>query len=359
MSTAEREPLCTQSPVIPCPPLQATPENGTASSLPVLFKSSTTKARKITRYYRERNNAKAVLAIFINYFVIAACIGVSEIALASNQVPIIASTGIYLFSVLVISSRLRAFENLVHEASHYNLFTSSRLHDIFEPLYAFPVFRLLHDYRHSHQIHHKHLGDPARDPDLIRLRNDVLDQLPDGFFWLFFGRPLTGYLTYEYLTTTFYEFWASPSSRLSKIAYWIVIMSAIVHKKIFIYFVLYYLVPFLVVLPVTRFWAEVSEHAGLDLTEDIGNSRTNIGFLHSWFMHPHNDGYHTIHHLDSKVPFHSLPAAHNYLMQADEEFRKKVVVSRGMIETFDQMRRTKTIFMGVSTHDGFIVGMAG
>ncbi|KAJ7819226.1 hypothetical protein B0H13DRAFT_2378493 [Mycena leptocephala] len=50
---------------------------------------------------------------------------------------------------LVISSRLRAFEHMVHEASHNNLFTLARAHEWFEFTYAFPVFRTLHVEHHK------------------------------------------------------------------------------------------------------------------------------------------------------------------------------------------------------------------
>ncbi|KAJ3154579.1 hypothetical protein HDU89_007817 [Geranomyces variabilis] len=238
---------------------------------------------------------------------------------------------------------MRAFENLVHEASHYNLFTSPRAHEILEFLYAFPVFRLLQDYRRSHQIHHKHLGDPTRDPDVIRIKEIGLDHLPDRFGWLLFGLPATGYLTYEYLTTTFAEFWTTASSKGSKIAYWTIVLAAVSATHAAAYFTLYYLVPLFIILPVTRYWAEASEHAALDLTGDFGNSRSNIGLAHLWFMHPHNDGYHAVHHLDARVPFHALPIAHEQLMQENAEFKAKAVVSRGFVQTFKQMRVMKMV----------------
>lgn len=76
-----------------------------------------------------------------NYVAIAGCIAVSEYS--AKRCSTGARGAIYSLMALVISSRLRAFEHMVHEASHNNLFTVARAHEWFEFTYAFPVFRLL------------------------------------------------------------------------------------------------------------------------------------------------------------------------------------------------------------------------
>ena len=54
-------------------------------------------------------------------------------------------------------------------------------------------------------------------------------------------------------------------------------------------------------------------------------------------MHPHNDGYHAVHHLHAQVPFYQLPQAHEALMNENEAFRTKTVVSTSFAQTFQQM----------------------
>lgn len=297
--------------------------------------------------FRGRDGSKAIIAILKNYLVFAACVAFAEwiprISPESKSVPTI----VYFLSVLIIASRMRALENLVHEASHNNLFPSAALHQRLQFLYAFPVFRLVQDYRQSHIVHHKYLGDPEKDPDIVRLRKLGLDRLSERPIWYLLGVPMTGYMTYEYLTTTFYEFWESSTSRTSKTVFWAAVMLAVQYSATFQLFFYYYVVPFLMILPVTRYWAEASEHLGLDLTEDIGSSRTNIGFLHKWYMNPHNDGYHGVHHLCSQIPFYLLPEAHQHLMNESDEFKTKSVISYGMFETFKQMTTRQTIVKDV------------
>ncbi|MCJ1368348.1 hypothetical protein MMC16_007490 [Acarospora aff. strigata] len=298
----------------------------------------------IARAFKARDGTKAMLAILTNYLVIAACITLSEIASLTPSLSAPGTRIIYLLATLVIASRLRAFENLVHEASHHNLFASSPQHQRLQFLYSFLVFRVLADYRRSHAIHHRHLGDRRKDPDILRFCELGLHRFPERPIWYALGLPATGFLTYEYLTTTFFEFWTSPSSRSSKTAFWAAVTLVVARTETWWLCAQYYVLPFFLALPVLRYWAEISEHLGLDLRGPYGSSRTNVGVLHAWFMNPHNDGYHTVHHLHAQIPFHSLPEAHRRLMADSAEFRAKTVVSHGLLNTFWQMATEETVF---------------
>ncbi|KAL8850105.1 MAG: hypothetical protein Q9221_004922 [Calogaya cf. arnoldii] len=308
--------------------------------------SSVQHATNLAKNYRQRNATKAFLAILSNYITITTCILLSETSARAPSLPSPIRHTIYLLSLLIIASRLRAFENLVHEASHNNLFPTPQQHQTFQFLYSFPVFRIVSDYRQSHLIHHLHLGDRNKDPDILRLFDLGLDSLSERPVWYLFGMPMTGYLSWEYLSTTFVEFWTSESSRVSKTAFWGGIIFGISYWNLHSFFLSYYILPFFIILPITRYWAEISEHLGLDLSGEFGSSRTNIGWLHRWYLNPHNDGFHAVHHLCSQVPFYLLEIVHGRLMEGSEEFRGKTVVSRGVGETFGQMRGGRTIVKG-------------
>lgn len=300
-------------------------------------------ALELTKTYRQRDTWKAIAAILSNYSVIATCIGLSQSAATAWSLPEWITRALYAFSIIVIASRLRALENLVHEASHNNLFPSAIFHRHLQFLYAFPVFRIVEDYRRSHLIHHKHLGDPNRDPDVIRFFSLGLDCLPERPLWYLLGLPMTGFLTYEYLTTTFWEFWESSSQRFAKTAFWASLALGLVYTRVHWGFVYYFLVPFFLIVPVTRYWAEVSEHLGLDLRGEYGGSRTNVGFVHQWYLNPHNDGYHAVHHLCSQIPFYLLPQVHTILERGSEDFASRSLTSYGVMKTFRQLAAGKTI----------------
>ncbi|KAJ7844489.1 hypothetical protein B0H13DRAFT_2364221 [Mycena leptocephala] len=161
-----------------------------------------------------------------------------------------AGWGIYSLVALVISSRLRAFEHMVHEASHNNLSTLARAHEWFEFTYAFPVFRTLH------VDHHKYLGDPVRDSDVIRLIDyGFISDTPMSASrktWLILGLPWTGWFQYEYINTLFTGFWMDSSSYPSKLIYWIAVLSAVHFSDRWTEFGWYYVIPWLGIFPIIR-----------------------------------------------------------------------------------------------------------
>lgn len=185
---------------------------------------------------------------------------------------------------------------------------------------------------------------PPKDPDLIRILELGLDKVHEHPIYYLFILPLSGYIHFEYLTTTFTDFFTSRSAYPSKALFWAAVFGATAASSSTAYYLsYYYAVPFFVVLPITRFWAEAAEHLGMDMGSRFGHSRNNLGFGHRWYMHPHNDGYHAVHHIHSQVPFYHLPKAHAALMQENEGFRKEVVESWGIGETFWQMVSRKTL----------------
>lgn len=132
---------------------------------PLSWRDQFQQALSVASRYRSRNGTKSLQAITTNYIVISLCILISEYAYSSSSQYLSTSKHIiYAFACLVIASRLRAFENRVHEASHLNLFTFPSTHYSFQFLYSFPVFRMLEDYRASHLQHHQRLGDPTQGP---------------------------------------------------------------------------------------------------------------------------------------------------------------------------------------------------
>ncbi|KAJ7743612.1 fatty acid desaturase-domain-containing protein [Mycena metata] len=303
------------------------------------------EALAITNRHKFRSNFWGILAIAGNYAAIAACIVISEHI--STRLDSKGQWAGYILMALVISSRLRAFEHMVHEASHNNLFTVPRAHEWFEFTYAFPVFRLLKVFRTLHLEHHKYLGDPVRDADVVRFIDygfiaDV-QMSASRKTWLMFGLPFTGWFHYEYINTLFIEFWAHPSCYPSKLIYWITVLAAVHLSDNWAGFGWYYVVPWLGILPVTRWWAELGEHLGMDMTGQFGNSRTNDGFWQRWWIHPFNDGLHAAHHLNSQVPWYRLRVAHTQLMSESRAFREKNVIANSMWETFSQIYTRPTI----------------
>ncbi|KAJ7439650.1 hypothetical protein FB451DRAFT_1301543 [Mycena latifolia] len=256
------------------------------------------------------------------------CIAVSEYS--AKCLSRRAGWGIYSLMALVISSRLRAFE-----------------HMWFEFTYAFPVFRLLEVFRTLHVEHHKHLGDPVRDSDVVRLIDyGFISDTPMSASrktWLIFGLPWTGWFQYEYINTLFIEFWMDSSCYPSKLIYWIVVLSAVHFSDRWTEFGWYYVVPWLGSSPSHADTYFQMEHLGMDMTKDFGNSRTNDGFWQRWFFYPLNDGLHAARHLNGQVPCYRLRRAQAELMAESTAFREKNVIVNSMWETYSQVYTRPTI----------------
>ncbi|KAJ7789949.1 hypothetical protein B0H13DRAFT_2394703 [Mycena leptocephala] len=283
------------------------------------------EALAISNRHKGRSNLWESLTILSNYVVIAGCIAVSEYSAKTFNRR--AGWGIYSLMALVISSRLRAFEHMVHEASHNNPFMVARAHEWFEFTYAFPVFRLLKaGIPHLDVEHHKYLGDPVRDSDVVRLIDyGFISDTPISASrktWLILGLPN-----------------CSPS----KLIYWIVVLSAVYFSDRWTEFGWYYVIPWLGIFPIIRWWAELGEHVGMDMTKDFGNSRTNDGFWQRWFFYPLNDGLHAAHHLNNQVLCYRLRRAQADLMAESTAFREKNVLANGMWETYSQIYTRSTI----------------
>jgi len=71
---------------------------------------------------------------------------------------------------------------------------------------------------------------------------------------------------------------------------------------------------FYLMLPVVRFLGECNEHiyAGQDTV--FGATVSNIGLVQRILIHPHGDGYHTVHHMWPGVPHHQIRKLHRRLV---------------------------------------------
>ena len=235
------------------------------------------------------------------------------IALAAAAVSIVGWAAVPV-SLLVIGNRQRALGNLLHDASHRSLDGNRRRSRILANLlFCWPLWVSMAIYRDEHNRHHKFLGDPGRDPDFIHDET----RLPRGWLsvWLDqIGSPqvLRGAL--------FGHLRRMDAASLAGVAGWwgaVLALISLVSSPMYAlaFFALWVAARVLVFHPITAF-REISDHVGLHPGSLIGFSRNHpFGSVLGQIFHPHHNGYHLLHHLTPRMPFHALPRAHALLMR--------------------------------------------
>jgi fatty acid desaturase len=274
-------------------------------------------------------------------------------AIASDHLVIIASgvvnflvwqSGVLLLALAVIpiawlitGRTMRGLECLVHEASHYNLSRKRRLNDaLADYLCAWPVMSQVSHYRQSHIVHHRSFGH-ATDPDRIRsekLNLSNIDRTTTSRFLLGILKRLLPYIPGWW--------WAIGVDRgtVARLVLWhgaLVMAPATLVLGLAdaaVFWLLTWGIPVFFVLPVVSFIAEAAEH---DYDENgetqviFKTTWSNIGWIHHWIFHPHNDGFHAVHHLYPSVPFHALPAVHKRLMDSDATFLDDALIRHSLV----------------------------
>jgi fatty acid desaturase len=248
-----------------------------------------------------------------------------------------ALVALWVVDVLVLSSRIRAFESSTHEATHSTLFKTRRFNTSLQFFFAQPVLHCIAAYRAGHMVHHWKLGhedDPIE--EFFRM-NDVLD-LPRRRAWLLFWRPLLGYQTLGWIREKINYWREFPDFRLRTTSFALFVAAVGLLTGRWEWLLWHYGVALAYVFPIIEFHAEIGDHLSLDWDRAAGHSRNNIGVLHRWFLHTHNDGFHAVHHINHGIPAHLLPAAHEQLMEIAGSWLD-IVSSRGLIETYRQVER--------------------
>jgi fatty acid desaturase len=261
-------------------------------------------AAKIKHLYRPAT-CRTLLTIAFDWMVIciAAAIAFRHIA----TLPIV---------VLVIGNRQRALGNLMHDAGHGCLGHRRGAELIARYLLFWPMWTSVELYRCEHFAHHRLLGVPTRDVDLIHCEDDM--SRPWG--WLLW-KNLTNRRTW--LSSSFAHLVRTEHRELHCIlACWsgvLLLFLCLLGWVAACGFAGLWLFTRATVFHAITTFREISDHVGLRPGNLIGFSRNHTarGLLATLF-HPHYNGYHLTHHLNPGMPYHALPDAHALLLQWPE-----------------------------------------
>lgn len=204
---------------------------------------------------------------------------------------------------------------LSHECTHKTPFRSSWLNDVIGHLVSIPIALPFTWFRYFHLAHHKWTNHPEKDPELggkPRPGNwrDLLIYLSGWPYWSGMTKVLMqnafGRIDAPYLPARQHHAMRI-EARLLLVLYVLVGLSLLYSTALF----WLWLLPVLIAQPVLRLYL-LAEH-GLcpqvaDMLENSHTTFTNriVRFL-AWNM-----PYHAEHHAFPNVPFHQLPALHDW-----------------------------------------------
>ncbi|MGC0339098.1 fatty acid desaturase family protein [Streptomyces sp. SLBN-8D4] len=237
---------------------------------------------------------------------------------------------------LFIARQLRALENLTHEASHYNWSRHHRRwNDVLGWLLSgLPTGGRLSAYRESHLRHHGRFGT-SEDPDRRRYAELDLEALRRTSVWAFASSVAVRITRYQigWLREVKTDLFATAGVLLWSVVCATLPSALLVGPGTGVLSGVLWLVSAFVVLPVLRLIAESDEHIYSDCDTVFDATITNVGFVQRVLIHPHADGYHTVHHLWPGIPHHSLRRVHTTLMTQDPDYGRRIRMRQRLLET--------------------------
>lgn len=272
---------------------------------------------QIAKAHRTRLLVTTATALFDHAMAVTAAI-ISAWGLISA--PMYLSVPALVLAVAVSARAMRGMECLVHEASHYNWSRQRRRANdtLALILVGLPTGARISDYRSSHLLHHGRFAT-IKDPDRQRYVELGLENLDRSSIVTFTAAVLRLLPSYQVgwvkslRTNGFYL--VSPvlwPALIIGFPVWFAVGGSIAITTVCIW-----LVSLILALPLIRLIAESGEHVYSGSSTVFDATISNLGFWHKTVFHPHNDGFHTLHHMWPGIPHHSLRKVHRLLTKAD------------------------------------------
>jgi fatty acid desaturase len=237
----------------------------------------------------------------------------------------------YLFAGLIIATRQHALGIIMHEASHYRLFSNRIANDLISDFFcAFPTGLATSLYRFEHIAHHRFTNtnrDPYwlgqfEDPDWNwpKTKMGATTALLRDFLGLTSGKWLKVYGPWSPWLKLF-NFQQLPGNithkeRIIFLIFWSLVAIALTLSDNWLNFLFLWFLPQFTFLSVIFRLRGLAEHCVLKNETELNRSRHIDGtLLERLIIAPLNVSIHLDHHLFPSVPQYNLPKLHQILLQ--------------------------------------------
>ncbi|NUN05029.1 MAG: fatty acid desaturase family protein [Bdellovibrio sp.] len=217
---------------------------------------------------------------------------------------------VYVLAVVIIAGRQHGLLSLLHEATHGLLFEKKEANHFMANFFCIlPLGNTFNTFTRSHLAHHKFLNT-QRDPEWYKktLMGWVFPKDFWGLLRLAFMEAIVRNTRGRVLK--FYNIFRGQENsvqlRLIFAIYYLALFGIISYAGIWFEFTLYWLVPYLLVLPYVSFTRSLAEHFGLSYASELQSSRNVKATILNQLFIPHQAGYHLTHHLFPSVPCYNL-----------------------------------------------------
>ena len=260
------------------------------------------------------------------------------------RLPLAWAIPVGILLVLVMGLRMNAYGVILHEGSHGLLAKSRRLNDrICNWGIAFWTINSVEEYRPTHRLHHRYLGQ-ERDPDrvfyLVPFRRGALTSLllQDLFGITAFRRATSRISGTSEQSGAPASLLARPQLLLGKFITQVVVLGQFILfqgvRRGILFYVVFWLVPIVCMYPMILRLKTITEHFDPGLRDPNSVhwiARTSCaGWLENHLVGARME-FHFEHHVLPSIPYRGLKRLHRQLAETDLYIRHGEVISHGYV----------------------------
>jgi fatty acid desaturase len=240
----------------------------------------------------------------------------------------------FLPAILIVASRQHALGILMHDATHYRLFSSRRANDLMSDWFcAFPTGLSALGYRENHLEHHLATNTDG-DPYYVLMNNFKAWQWPKTKPAAFGHLPAETFgwntlrnmkMSHPWTALGQYLLHRNEPGQAARVrfdlvstgVFWCLVAAALAVVVGWWYFAVLWVVPALTCYQLFVRLRWMSEHPYREATDDGYETHHVQGsVLERFFIAPLNVNYHITHHLFPATPFYRLPQVHRRLLES-------------------------------------------